>query len=153
MENVLTLENYQNIYQQNYGLAVELAIIDDVDSDETDCYEADCYEGKTLKADNLLDLHVIGVDMPETGMHNRAVSAYLMTHLFDSDGNITHAPELIVLVDKANKTLEPYSLSQTSAQSCHSQGDSPSTNHTQQTQLNRYLQNWLLNLKALDYNA
>ena len=145
MESVLTLENHQNIFQKNYDLAVELSIVD----------ETDCHDSKTLKADNLIDLHIINVDMPQTGMHNKAVKAYLMTHLFDVDGNIAQAPEMVLLVDQVNKVLEPYSLSQASAQQDQGEsgGDLIGELAKKQAQWSRFLNNWLLNLKAMDYSC
>jgi len=142
MENVASLENHQSIYQENYRLAEELSIVSDVEQ----------YESKTLKANDLLDLHIINVDMPETGAHNRAVKAYLMTHLFDQEGNIADSPEMIVLVDQVNKVLEPYSLSKLSNEMDDSDNQQSLNDILKkQAHLNSFLKNWLLNLKAMDY--
>ncbi|WP_448547544.1 DUF6908 domain-containing protein [Thalassotalea fusca] len=142
MENVAKLENHQSIYQENYRLAQELSIVSEVDQ----------YESKTLTAENLIDLHIINIDMPDTGAHNRAVKAYLMTHLFDQEGNVADSPEMILLIDQANKVLEPYSLNKVSNKQDVSDTQlSLSEMLKKQAHLNNFLKNWLLNLKAMDY--
>jgi|GEM_PF-1789827 len=142
-------ENIQNqsIYQENYKLAAELAIIPDTQAKQAK-------QSKTLKASNLMDLHIMSVDMPETGAHNKSVQALLMTHLFDAEGNIIQAPEMVILVDQANKVIEPYSLTRAKkALSVKEEEESLSTVIARKTHQNHFLKNWLMNLKALDYKA
>ncbi|WDE12617.1 DUF6908 domain-containing protein [Thalassomonas haliotis] len=144
MDNVAFCLPTRNIYQDNYQLAMELAIVP----------AADNKAGLTLKAANCMDLQVMSVDMPDTGVHHKSVRASLITHLFDVQGNIAKTPEMVVLIDEVNGIIEAYSLTQQeNALTDVVYGQNYQTQLSEFNRQNKFLNTWLKNLKAQGYSA
>ncbi|WDD99834.1 DUF6908 domain-containing protein [Thalassomonas actiniarum] len=144
MDNVAFCLPARNIYQDNYLLAMELGIVPLSDNKAS----------LTLKAANCMDLHVMNIDMPDTGVHHKSVRASLMTHLFDVQGNIVKTPEMVVLIDEVNGILEAYSLTRgENALTDVVYGEKYQTQLGELNRQNKFLNTWLMNLKAQGYSA
>ncbi|WDE06169.1 hypothetical protein SG34_004345 [Thalassomonas viridans] len=134
----------RNIYQDNYQLAMELGIVPVSDNKAS----------LTLKAVNCMDLHVMSIDMPDTGVHHKSVRARLMTHLFDVQGNIVKTPEMVILIDEANSIIEAYSLTRgENASTDMVYGEQCQTQLSELNWQNKFLNTWLKNLKARGYSV
>ncbi|WP_281555875.1 hypothetical protein [Thalassomonas sp. RHCl1] len=144
MDNVAFCLPAQNIYQDNYQLAMDLGIVPAADSKTS----------VTLKAANCMDLQVMSIDMPDTGVHHKSVRASLMTHLFDIQGNIAKTPEMVVLIDEVNGIIEAYSLTQgEQALTDVVYAEKYQTRLSELNRQNKFLNTWLKNLKAQGYSA
>lgn len=144
MNNAACCLPTRNIYQDNYQLAMELGIVP----------VSDKKASQTLKAANCMDLHVMNIDMPDTGVHHKSVRASLMTHLFDVQGNIVKTPEMVVLIDAVNGIIEAYSLTRgEKAKTDVVYGEKFQTKLSELNRQNKFLNTWLKNLKARGYSA
>ena len=144
MGNVAFSLPARNIYQDNYKLAMELGIAP----------VSDRKASMTLKAANCMDLHVMSIDMPDTGVHHKSVRARLITHLFDVQGNIVKTPEMVVLIDDVNAIIEAYSLTRgENALTDVVYGEKCHTQLSELNQQNKFLNIWLKNLKARGYST